>query len=317
VRDGKSVSAGNSVVIASRRPGDRIAARLSECEVWNDSVLGFEPEGPAGRGVTLLTRNPDGEPAHEGAHVRVRVEDSLLRVPVGHAVFVNNFAAGGRLDFEIERSLVEGTSGISGGTSRPDHVHDAHGTYRSVRTHYRPAKGGGDGVGLMLFAASGNPRKLFDAPPQGAERVTSRFESIGDRIEGYRIGVLATAYRRVADFSGPGRDNRLELDFRDTTIATPDHPESADLALQAVTSNPPPDGTLTLPAGERNLIVARFSGVRGSGARANRFLDRAGPPAALVEGDGNRVRIEGSPTEFEKANPDLRPLPPAGVFTRP
>jgi hypothetical protein len=314
--DGEVVPSGNAVVVASRRPGDRVAATIRECEIVTESEFGANADGPTGRGLVIVARNPGSGPAHEGAHLQLLVEHSVVRARLGNALFVNNFAARAETTLEVRASHVEGMTAISGGTSRPYPVDGAIATFRSIRSRYRSVAGGWDRAGWFLFGASGVPFPSSGGPAPGAQNVRALVESDDDRIEGFRTGVHAVGYRRVADYSGPGRDNRLDLHLRGTRIATPDQ-SAADLVLLGVTSDPGTDPAVLLPAGERNQVVARFSAVRGSGERSNEFLDRAGPPAALVEGDGNRVQIEGSPAKFELSNPGLRPLPPESAFARP
>ena len=82
-------SAGNLVVIASRRAGDRVKATLSECEIINHTQVGFSLAGPTGRTIAVLTRNPGaGVPWHEGARVMVAIERSFVRstTGIGHRV---------------------------------------------------------------------------------------------------------------------------------------------------------------------------------------------------------------------------------------
>jgi len=50
---------GNVVYVASRAPGDVIAASIVECELVNPNLVGFSDVGPHGHGLVVLTLNPN------------------------------------------------------------------------------------------------------------------------------------------------------------------------------------------------------------------------------------------------------------------
>lgn len=313
VVDGEPVPSGNAVVVGSRRGGDRIAAMLSDCEILTESKLGADAEGPTGRGVLLTTRNPVGEAPHEAARLQLVIDRSIVRAPFGNALLANNFASHGVLTLEVRRSLVEGITSISGGTARPDPVSGASTTFRSERTLYRRATPGMDRLGWQLYGASGIPVGPSGRAEPGATLSITRVDSRDDRIEGFRTGVLAAGYRRVADFSGPGHDNRVELRLRNTRILSVGE-DAGDLVLLGAIGEVAPRGNLALPPGRGNVTRADLANVRGSGERVNRFVHRAGPADPDGVDDGNRVVIVGRPEAFEQSNADVVPGPPAAIF---
>lgn len=310
---GESVPSGNAIVIGSRRAGDRVSAVMSECEILTESKFGADFEGPTGRGVMMVTRNPTTQLPHEGARLKLAVDASIVRAPLGNALLANNFASGGALTLEVRRSRIEGITSIGGSTSRPDPVTGASVVFRSRRSLYRRAAGGIDRFGWQLYGGTGIPLATAGTSTAGSSHGMTRVESDSDRIEGFRTGVLAAGYRRVADYSGPGSDNRIELRMRNTIIRSAGEGAS-DFALLGAIGEPAPGGGLALPPGERNVVWADLRGVSGSGERKNRFLDRVGPDGAGSQDDGNRVVIAGRADVFAKSNPAILPTPPASAF---
>ena len=78
----------------------------------------------------------------------------------------------------------------------------------------------------------------------------------------------------------------------------------------------PLEGGERLPPGENNVLVARITGSRGSGSRANDFADLEGPVDADREpAAGNRLVVEGAPAAFLRDNQDLSPGPGERFFT--
>src|SRR5262249_32262803 len=81
--EGRAV-AGNPVAVVSRSAGDYVSARVEECEIINPNPAGVAPQGPTGRGLVVVTRNPNlgfDPPPHEGAVLSVEMTDSIVRSP--------------------------------------------------------------------------------------------------------------------------------------------------------------------------------------------------------------------------------------------
>jgi hypothetical protein len=61
---------GNVIGIVSRHDQDRVSATIAETEIVNPNAHGVGPQGPTGRGLAVLTLNPNlgAEPLpHAGA----------------------------------------------------------------------------------------------------------------------------------------------------------------------------------------------------------------------------------------------------------
>lgn len=306
---------GNVVLVASRRPADRVRVSIRDCELVNPNTAGFTDEGPYGHGVAALTLNPSlGAPpaAHEGAAVTVQVERSLVRTQTGAVVFAINFAARGQLVLQLEGNRFEGYLVASGGVSRPDAVTGAETAIESQRNLYTVT--GLSRAGWLLVGGSTSPHFLEGGIP-GASGVSLRFDSKGDRIEGFATGVWAAAARRLGATSSPLSDNQLELRLAGTRIASVGE-EAADLVLHGAVSEAKPwvrGGEFA--AGDRNTLRARLTDVAGSGRTGNRYSDVDGPVQPANAGTGNRLIIEGSLEQFRQSNRAIEPLPVAGFFS--
>jgi len=124
--------AGNLVAVYSRAAGDFVSARIEECEIIN-------PNLPAsGRGLAVMTLNPDLEPAHEGAVLRVQMTRSIVRSPrAGNGVFAINFASHSEIVLDLESNVVGGGLNSAGGVGRPDATTGAGVIIRSSHNLYR------------------------------------------------------------------------------------------------------------------------------------------------------------------------------------
>jgi len=311
--EGQRVPSGNAVALVSRRPADRVAAEIRNTEIVTGSPYGANADGPNGRGIMLATRNPVAEPSHVGAQLRLKVDYCLVRAPYGNALFANNFAAEGVVILDVRRSAVEGMTNVSGGTGRPDPVNGARTIFRSKDTRYYRNGDDLDRYGWQIYAGTGIPNPSVGTTASGPVHVETRVDSSGDRIEGFRVAVMAAGHRRVADFSTAGADNRLELRMHDTIIqSTGDG--AVDLSLHGAISESAPRGSLVLSPGERNVVRAELVRVHGSGPRANVYSNRTLPGSTTDGDDGNRVAITGSARAFAKSNPSLLPPPPTAAF---
>ena len=304
----------NLVVVASRGPGDRVQASLVECELSTQQPFGIGGEiGPLGRAVGVWTRNRAGDgPPDADASAGLTVERSVIRAPRSNALFAINFAPRGQVEVVLQDSRLEGVLSAAGGASLSNAVTRARTTVRSSRTDY--VVGGFTRFGWQLVGGSGRPHPGATTSP-GTHDSELRVTSDGDRILGFNTGIFAAAGRRVGNLSQPSSGNRVDLDLRGLTIRT-EGEWAADLRWYGALSVPPLEGGERLPPGENNVLVARITGSRGSGSRANDFADLEGPvdpdrePAA-----GNRLVVEGAPEAFLRDNRDLSPGPGEWFFT--
>ena len=306
----------NLVVVSSRHPGDRIEASILECEISTQQPFGIGGEpGPQARAVAGGTRHPGaGDSPDAGAAVSLTIERSIIRAPRSNALFVINFAPRGQARLDVRDSRLVGVLSAAGGASIADQVTHAVTTIRSRNNEYVRA-GGFDRFGWHLFGGSGAPHpRPGAATPPGADDNRLRMESDGDRIEGYRTGILAAAGRRIGTLSGPSSGNRVDLDLRGLSIRT-EGEEAADLRWYGALSEPPLGGGERLPPGDGNVMTVSMTGAVGSGLRANDFADLNGPDGPDQGGGaGNRLVVEGSPEAFLRENRRLEPAPGAAFF---
>jgi hypothetical protein len=300
---------GNVVYLASRAPRDVIAASIDDCEMEADQAIGFSEVGPHGHALVVLTLNPNlaaPPAAHEGARVELAVRRSVVRTRVGAAVFANNFAPRGEIRLLLEGNRFEGYLIASGGTTRPEQVHDSRVVIESQGNLYR--RTGLDRFGWHLVGAS-TPPHLQEAPGQGGTRNSLRMISRDDRIEGFRVGIQASAARRLGLTSEPLSDNRLEIDLRGSRIMT-EGDAAADLVLRATVSEIEQErAAMELAAGDRNVLRLQMSGVTGSGQRRNVFADVVGPLEPANFGTGNQLQVVGGSETFRRSNQSIEPPP--------
>jgi hypothetical protein len=239
------------------------------------------------------------------------IERSVIQAPRSNALFIINFAPRGQVEVVVRDSRLAGVLSAAGGASLKDPVTRARTTFRSSRTDY--VAGQFTRFGWQLVGGSGRPHPGATTSP-GTHDSELRVTSDGDRILGFNTGILAVAGRRVGNLSGPSSGNRLDLDLRGLTIRT-EGEGAADLRWYGAMSETPLGGGERLPPGENNILVARITGSRGSGPRANDFDHLDGPagpdhdPAA-----GNLLVVEGSPAAFLRENRDLGPGPDEQFF---
>jgi len=300
---------GNVVYLVSRAPRDVISASVDDCEIVTDQTIGFSEVGPHGHGLVILTLNPNlGAPpaAHAGARLELAVRRSIVRTRVGAAVFANNFAPDGEIRLRLEGNRFEGYLVASGGTTRPEQVHDSRTVIESQANVY--GRTGFDRFGWHLLGASSSPH-VQDAPGQGGVRNSLRMISRDDRIEGFRTGIQAAAARRLGFTSGPLSDNRLEIDLLGTRILT-EGDAAADLVLRATVSEIEQEkAPMELAAGDRNVLRLQMSGVTGSGQRRNVFADVVGPREPANFGTGNQLQVIGEARSFGQTNRAIEPPP--------
>jgi hypothetical protein len=327
---------GNVVAVVSRRPGDRVSATIVESVIVNPNPLALGAGGPLGRGLLVITRNPNmgaDPPPDDGAVLAVRMLRSVIQSPSGGGgFFAFNFAANGRIFLEISRSLIGGSSEANGGVSRTDAVHDAEVRITSRDNVYRNEwadRCASPLLGWNLTGGSGAPIPL-QLPVTARNRLLVR--SVDDRIEGFTVGILATGSRRffAAPLNPAPKDNHIALQLVGTTISTPPCPPPlqasntgtgartlrvADIELIGgwAQSN-------TFAAGDGNTVRVELRGVTGSGTRSNKYAHAAtfaaGELSAELQGIGNRLEIAGDARAFTRNNRGIDPAPGAAFFTR-
>lgn len=308
---------GNVLVLGSRAPGDSVAAEIRDCEIVNPQPSGVLFDGPSGRAIVILTRNPAREqspPPHEGARVSLLMSHSIVRsADDGGALFAINFAARGEVSVKFEDNRVEGSVSIAGGASRPDLVAQARTSLESSRNLYVRNPGGTDKFGWRVVGGSSAHIPGLASP--GASSNVARVHSIDDRIEDFKVGIQAAAGRRWLDASGPVSDNLVELDLERTRVRT-EGQDAADFVFQGAFSEAAPGVGREFPAGDRNVTRIRMRNVIGSPAvRANQYADASGPALADNKGVGNRLEILGGAADFARNNTSISVAPPAEFFT--
>jgi hypothetical protein len=309
---------GNVVMVGSRGPGESISAEIRDCEIVNPMSYGVANDGPIGHAIVILTRNParqEDPPPHEGATLALRMVRTIVRATGnGGAVFALNFATRGDISVKFDNNRVEGPVSIAGGASRPDPVTECRTSFESNRNLYRRNSGGLDRFSWRVIGGSNAHIPGLASP--GASFNVTRVHSVDDRMEGFKIGILAAAGRRWLSASGPVSDNRVEIDLDGTHIRT-EGEDAADFALQGTLSEEAPGVGREFPAGDRNALRVSMRGVTGSPAeRANRYVDVYGPSRQADQGIGNRLEIAGTAAEFESANTSISVAPPSEAFEK-
>ena len=328
---------GNVVAVVSRRPGDRVSATIVESVIVNPNPLGVGAGGALGRGLLVITRNPNmgaDPPPDERAVLAVRMIRSVIQSPTGGGgFFAFNFAANSRISLEISRSLIGGSSEANGGVSRTDAVHDSEVRITSRDNRYRNEwadRCASPLLGWNLTGGSGAPIPL-QLPVTTRNRLLVR--SVDDRIEGFTVGILATGSRRffTAPLNAAPKDNHIDLQLVGTTISTPPCAptrEASNTSGAGVRTLRVADLELvggwaqsnTFAAGDGNTVRVELRGVTGSGTRSNKYANAAtfagGGLSAELQGTGNRLEIVGDSRAFMRNNRGIDPAPGAAFFTR-
>jgi len=297
---------GNVVTISSRASGDSVAAWIFQCELITRSPIFGSPggTGPIGRGVLLVTRNPNldaNPPPHDGSELALRMSESVVRSPVGgSAVLALNFASHCRITVHLRCNVLGGGLDSAAGVSWPDPVSNSSIEIKSFNNLFRsdspqPTLGG-------WLLAGGTDAPVPSLVPAGATRGNQlELVSIHDRIEGFGIGVYARAGRRNSPLAGVISENLISLNVTGLKLAT----VTSDLSLYGDFSF-----VAGMSAGDGNVVHAVLHDVTGSGARGNRYED-----SSTSLGSDNMLVIRGSSTAFGKTNRNIVPAPPAQFFT--
>jgi hypothetical protein len=288
---------GSAVAVLSRAAGDFISARIEECEIINPN-----PPGTS-RGLNVTTLNPDLEPPHEGAVLRVQMTRSIVRSPgAASGVFAINFASHSQIQLDVESNVVGGGLSSAAGVGLPDAVTEASVVIQSSRNLYRSDSLAPTAVGWQLFAGADAPNPTIVS--QASTFNTLQMLSINDTLAGFATGIVASGGRRINAFSGIISSNRVELNLHGTRLQT----TTADLRLSGATT------MLGVATGDDNTAHVLLIQATGSGARANRYAHSSTPPTGNP-GIGNRLEIVGNANAFDQINQNFVPPPPPEFFT--
>ena len=290
---------GGAVAVLSRAPGDFISARIEECEVITPSRV----VGTTGRGLVVMTRNPDLEPPDEGAVLRVQMTRSIVRSPgAANGIFAINFASHSQIQLDVESNVVGGTLSVAAGVGLPDAVTGASVVIQSSHNLYRSDSFVPTATGWQLFGGADAP--IPSIVSQASTFNTLQMHSIDDTLAGFATGIVAAGGRRINALSGTISSNRVEPNLHGTRLQT----TTADLRLSGATTG------LSVSTGDDNTAHVLLVHATGSGARANRYADSS-IPLTGSPGIGNRLEIVGNANAFDQTNDNFVPPPPAEFFT--
>lgn len=328
---------GNVVAVVSRGVRDSVSATIIESVIVNPNPLTIGAGGALGRGLFVVTLNPNmaaDPPPHEGTVLVVRMVRSVIHSPSGGGgLFAYNFAADSRITVDISQSVIGGSSEANGGVSRPDAVHDSEVLLESRGNVYRndwadpcvsPL------LGWNLTGGSGAPIPI-NLPATTRNRLIVR--SVDDRLEGFTTTVVATGSRRffAEPLNAAPTDNAIDLLLHGTVISAPTCAEAGTtggtMGIAMVRPRPAGDFILTgawvendaLHAGDRNTVRVEFRDVTGSGSRNNQYAHAGGPSGPVprqLQGSGNRLEVVGDPGTFGQLNHRIDPPPPPEFFLR-
>jgi len=298
--------AGNAVAVSSRAPGDFVSALIVECEILNPNPPGIAAQGPSGRALVGITRNPNlgsDPPPHDGSTVLVEMKRSIAHTPGGGSgVFLINFSSHSEVRLVLRRNVLAGLD-ASGGVSRPDAVTGARTSIQSVGNLYRSESATPGLIGWSLIGGG-------TAPIPGLASKASTFNSLDlhsndDTIDGFTTGVSATGGYRPNALSESSSSNGIDLDVHGLTLQR----TAADFLLFGARSL-----VDDVSPGDENTLRMLLRKATGSGPRANQYAD-SWAPSGVGLGIGNELRITGTEKAFVRSNDDVDPIPPAEFFT--
>jgi hypothetical protein len=292
---------GNPVAVVSRAAGDFISAHIEECEIINPNPSVVTGQGPSGRGLVVITRNPN--PPHEGAVLRVQVTQSIVRSPgAGIGVFAINFASHTRTNLDLESNVIGGGLNTAGGVGLPDAVTGASVTIQSRRNLYRSDSPVPMAIGWSLFGGADAPSPILVS--QASTFNSVQIHSNDDRIEGFATGISAAGARRFGAASEPMSSNSVDVNLHGTRFVT----TTSDLRLFGAVS------FVAVSTGDENTLHVVVSQATGSGPRLNRYAHSSTPSMGNL-GVGNRLEIVGNANAFDRTDNGFVPSPPAEFFT--
>jgi hypothetical protein len=305
-------SSGNTVVLGSRAPNDSVSAFIFECEIVNPNVPGAGPQGPTGRGFLVIARNPNiaaDPPPHEGVALTLGMRRSVVRSLGGaSAIFGINFASLAAVKVVLRDNTVGGGLDVVAGVSRGDLVSDSTTDVRSFNNLYFAEEGFTLPFGVRVLGGSDAPAPMGWP---GGEFNRANFRSKNDAIDGFTIGLLATAGNRFAQENGTSSSNIVELRLNDLVLNSLE----ADFLLFAAYS----EGE-ELEAGGSNLLTVFGRGIEGSGAGPNEYYPIGSSTSVFLAdwwGDfyyDNQLLFLGSWRDFRRSNSNLNPFPHWSYF---
>lgn len=307
IEDAAGRLTGNPVVVSSRAAGDSVSAAVVECEIINPNPSGIVPQGPTGRGLVVITRNPNlgqDPPPHDGAFVCVHLKRSIIHSPAaGFGIFAINFASNTEIQLVLKRNVIGGGLNANGGTSRPNAVTGASVRIQSNQNLYRSDSATPTPNGWTLGGGSTAPIPGFVSEASTFNEL--EMHSNDDTIEGFAIGVSAVGGLRSTPTGGLIASNSVDMNVHGLQLAT----TTADLQLFGARSLV--DG---VSPGDGNTLRLLLRKATGSGPRTNLYADSATPSMTNL-GVGNELEITGSERAFERTNDDIDPIPPSEFFT--
>jgi hypothetical protein len=297
---------GNAVVVSSRAAGDVVSAAVINCEIINPNRSGRLLRGPIGRGLVVVTRNPDlnlDPPPHDGASLFLDMRSSIVRAPEGGSgVFAANFSSHSQIGLVLTGNVIGGGLDASAGIGRPEVVFASRVFVESRGNLYRSDTVAPTPVGWILTGGADAP--LPGLISEGARLSALYVHSVADRIDGFDHGVEAAAGRKFSAVSASSSENYLELELHGTEIVT----VRADLQVF---------GARTLAEavtpGDGNVLRLLMRHANGSGGRDNEYA-HSWSPSQATPGLGNRLEVIGGVTAFAMTNDDLLPSPPTEFF---
>jgi hypothetical protein len=294
--------AGN-VVVALTRGGEKVSATLEDCEVINPNRPVGAKEGPIGRAVVAVTAAPSAKDSvRVGSSIELRMSRCIVRSPLGSGVFATNFAPRAHIGLVLTDNIIVGGMTASAAASRAIPVSGANTSVESRGNLFRADSATPPDIAGWLISAVATPHG--GVPPAATSKDTLYLRSTGDRIEGFRTGIVGTGAFRIIPQAGPLSENLATLELRQTEIRSLE----VDLDLSGALSRSA--GTLS-DAG--NVLRVDAAGVIGSGARKNSFVMTSGPPATTWQ-SGNRLELIGSALTFTKLNSRIIPSPHQEAF---
>lgn len=304
-------SAGNAVVLGSRAPKDSVSATIWKCEIINPNAPGAGPQGPTGRGVVVIARNPNiaaDPPPHDGADLKLSMRHSVVRSPGGaSAIFGINFASEASVKLILKNNALGGGLDIAAGVSRGDLVRDSSTDIRSFDNLYFAEEGFTPPFGVRLLGGSDAPIPMGWP---GGEFNYAGFRSRNDVIDGFALGVYAVAGNRFMPENDVSIGNIVELRLNDLVLNSLD----ADFVFWGAYS----EGD-DLEAGASNFLSVFGRGIQGSGAGPNRYQWIGPVISASADWSGqygNRLAFLGSARDFLMSNSNLNPFPHPSYFVR-
>ena len=297
---------GNPVAVVSRSSNDAVSAKIEECEIINPNPIGITPPGPTGRGIAVVTRNPNlsqDPPPHDNASLSLRLVGSIVRSPGGGlGVFAINFSSNSQISLVFRNDVIGGGLQAVGGTSRPDAVSGSSVEVDSRGNLYRSDSAVPSDAGWSIIGGSTAP--LPGIVSQESTDNSLRMHSLNDRIEGFATAVSAIGGQRFTPLPEPSSRNEVELKMRGARLQS----ETSDLVLYGAASFA--DG---VSPGDDNTLRVKIRQSTGSGPRANAYADSWTPSSGGL-GEGNQLWMVGTLSGFENSNSGFEPPPPAEFF---